>query len=373
MPLAGGKTAESDPKLIGMTTKQHVVKLSTPTDVIGAIPSIVGFHPTESLVIVCLKGERMRQDLTMRYDLPHPKDEPGIAVDIAERALAREPVAVFLACFTAEPDGDSGSLPRESLVRHTVVQLTRRGIGYLQMILVRDGRWWSYDPDDASPIAGTPVPVEPSGVSAEIEALSALSGRVIWDDRQQLEQSVKGPVARREIALDQCYQEAVQTYAAELQADGREGARAATLELADQLLRRFESGQNDIQDTEACRVLVGVTDVIARDAVVSWGIDDEGRLLLIALLTALAQRALDDDAAPICSMLGWVAFLDGNGALGNVAVERALRSDPAYSLAQLLDTALHSLIDPRHFRKAYSGVYDEYARPSRQVGDDEAA
>jgi hypothetical protein len=351
-----------------MTTTQHIVKLSTPADVIGAIPSIVGFHPTESLVIVCLQGERKRQDLTMRYDLPRPEDEQVIASDIAERALARDAVAAVLACFTDEPDDADGHLPGESLVWDTVAELTRRGIGYVQILLVRGGRWWSYDPDEASPVVGTPVPDESTGGAAEFEALKALSGRVVLADRQTLEQSVKGPVALREIALDQRYQEAVREYATELEACGREAARATTLDLADHLLWRFESGDADLDDAQACRVLAGFTDVIARDAVISWGIDNEGRLPLIALLTALAQRSLDDDAAPICSVLAAVAFLDGNGALGNVAVERALRSDPAYSLAQLVSMALQALIDPKHFRRAWSGVYDDYARPAREDG-----
>lgn len=356
-----------------MTTKTHIVKLKTPEDVVGSIPAVVGFHPRESMIVMCLRGERKRQDLTLRYDLPSPEHEPGIAVDVAARATARDACGVMIVCFTEEPD-DRSVLPRQALVDETIRELGRYNIGYLHLLLVRGGRWWSYDPDEPCPVDGTPLPDALTGPAAEVEALTALGGRVVRPDREHLERSVTGPVALREIALDQCYQEAVKTVAGELETHGYEATRAKTLELTDTLLGRFESGQADLDDAEACRVLVGFTDVLARDVVIGWGVVDEDRRALLALLTALAQRALDDDAAPICAMLAGVAYLDGDGALGNVAIERALRSDPGYSLARLLDTALQSPVDPHQFRMVYGDVMRDYPRPSRRrKADDDAA
>lgn len=349
-----------------MTTTTHVVKLTTPEDVICSLPAIVGFHPSESMVVMCMRGERKRQDLTLRYDLPPtPEDEPGLAVDVAARAVARDACGVMVVCFTEAPDS-KGELPRQALVDNTIRELGRYGIGYLHLLLVRAGRWWSYDRDDINPVDGTPLPDELTGPAAEVEALTALCGRVVRPDRQHLEQSVKGPVALREVDLDQRYREAVKMFADELEADGIDGARARTLELTDTLLQRFESGRTDLDDAEACRALVGFTDVLARDAVIGWGADDDDRRALLALLTALAQRALDDDAAPICAMLASVAYLDGDGALGNVAVERSLRSDPGYSLARLIETALQSPVDPRQFGKVYGEAMRDHARPSRR-------
>lgn len=350
-----------------MTTATHIVKLTTPEDVIGSIPAVVGFHPTESLVVMCLRGERKRQDLTMRYDLPSPEDEPSIAVDVAARAVAREACGVMIVCFTEEPDSGV-KLPRQALVDETIRELGRYGIGYLHLLLVRNGCWWSYDPDDMSPPGGIPLPGELTGPAAEVEALTALGGRVVRPDREHVERSVRGPVALREVALDQRYREAVEIFTGELESLGYEGARARTLDLADALLDRFDSGRAELDDAEACRLLVGFNDVLARDAVIGWGVDDEDRRALLGLLTALAQRALDDDAAPICAMLAGVAYLDGDGALGNVAVERALRSDPGYSLARLLDTALQSPVDPHKFRAIYRDAMQDFPRPSRREG-----
>lgn len=353
-----------------MTTTTHVVKLSTPEDVICSVPAIVGFHPRESMVVMCMRGERKRQDLTLRYDLPPaPEDEPGMAVDVAARAIARDASGVMIVCFTEMPDEHAG-LPCQALVDGTIRELGRYGIGYLHLLLVRDGHWWSYDRDDVNPVDGTPLPDELTGAAAEVEALTALSGRVIRPDREDLETCIKGPVALREVELDQRYREAVVTYAAELEAHGHAGARARTVALTDSLLERFEAGEADLEDAEACRTLVGFTDVLARDIVIGWGVDDDDRRPLLALLTALAQRALDDDAAPICAMIASVAYLDGDGALGNVALERGLRSDPGYSLARLMETALQSPVDPRQFGKIYGDVMRDHARPSRREQPD---
>ena len=43
---------------------------------------------------------------------------------------------------------------------------------------------------------------------------------------------------------------------------------------------------------------------------------------------------------PVASLLAYAAWLDGRGALANVALDRALAEDPAYSMALLLRDAL---------------------------------
>jgi hypothetical protein len=50
-------------------------------------------------------------------------------------------------------------------------------------------------------------------------------------------------------------------------------------------------------------------------------------------------------AAP-ASLLAFVAWQDGNGALANVALDRALADNPRYSMAQLLRQALDSGAPP---------------------------
>lgn len=46
----------------------------------------------------------------------------------------------------------------------------------------------------------------------------------------------------------------------------------------------------------------------------------------------------------------------GNGAVALIAVERALATDPAYSLAQLLVTALDAALPPAQVREVLRAV-----------------
>jgi hypothetical protein len=55
--------------------------------------------------------------------------------------------------------------------------------------------------------------------------------------------------------------------------------------------------------------------------------------------------------APPLFLFGWAAWRSGDGTLAGIAAERAVASDPNYSLADLLLAALSHGLDPRRFRK----------------------
>src|SRR5690606_5250212 len=125
------------------TQKPVVVKLSTPPNIVGAIPSFIGFHPEESLVVICLRGPRKRNGLIMRTDLPRKDDTRPYAGEIAKRAAADGADGVILVIYTAAADHD-GDLPRRDLVVALLEELDSRDIGYTELLLVRDGKWSSY-------------------------------------------------------------------------------------------------------------------------------------------------------------------------------------------------------------------------------------
>ena len=76
-----------------MTTipKPVVVRLGGPPDIVGAMPSFIGFHPSESLVVMCLHGPRKRNGLTMRFDLPEPRHRQSMVSEVATRVTRSGP------------------------------------------------------------------------------------------------------------------------------------------------------------------------------------------------------------------------------------------------------------------------------------------
>ncbi|WP_374754937.1 DUF4192 family protein, partial [Pseudonocardia sp. N23] len=51
-----------------MTTTQRPIRLASGDDVLAAIPTLVGFTPADSLVIITLAGRRV--GMVLRVDLP---------------------------------------------------------------------------------------------------------------------------------------------------------------------------------------------------------------------------------------------------------------------------------------------------------------
>ncbi len=76
-----GRSAPHTKGRPGMTR----VRLSSPADVLAAVPHLLGFHPARSLVVIGAGGSRGRIRLGFRYDLPDPPDAAA-ARQIAEHA-----------------------------------------------------------------------------------------------------------------------------------------------------------------------------------------------------------------------------------------------------------------------------------------------
>lgn len=357
-----------------MTTNDDptVIRLSSPPDIVTALPVLLGFHPAESLAIMCLRGPRRRNGLTMRIDLPDPKHYGAVAEDLAHRAERDGASTVVGTCYTEASDVD-GDLPRRDLIDALTGALKRRDIGWLEILLVRGGRWYSYVcTKECCPREGTPIKGAPSGEMLALEARAALEGHAVLESRQELEATVRGPAAVREAVLRDSYERIGEAFFGEVAARGADHALQGTLELAHAAYKRFLGGDQDLPDDDAVRILVGLEDKLARDALLTWGLDGHPEELIV-FLSALARCALDENAAPICAALACVAYQAGNGALTNIAVERALRSEPNYELARLIDMALQAQIEPAEIRAMAGRTRDRLREWGIGTTDAEAA
>ena len=71
------------------TSARPLVRLTSPGDIAAAVPHLCGYVPTESLVVLSLRGGRARVGLTMRFDLPVEEGDPELA-DLAAVRLAAD-------------------------------------------------------------------------------------------------------------------------------------------------------------------------------------------------------------------------------------------------------------------------------------------
>ncbi|MFC0860678.1 DUF4192 domain-containing protein [Sphaerimonospora cavernae] len=317
-----------------MTAMPKLV-LSTPADILAAVPYLIGFHPADSLVVTGFDGKALR--LSTRWDLP---PRPG-DLDRIIPLLRREQVTVALLV---------GYGPGH-LVTPAVDQVMRllagAGIGLAEALRADEGRYWSYACVDTAccPAEGTPYDPAFSRVAAE----AVMHGLVALPDRGSLRRSLEpsGGPAMREVAGRVATElrarlagTGVPTdgFAARFVADGLARVRAA--------IERYTSGGR-LDDDEAARLGFDLTVIRIRDE--AWALLDD-RDSHIALWRDLTRRLEPRYVAPSASLLAAAAWREGDCALASMAVDRALAADPGYSMAILLRQALAHLLPPAALR-----------------------
>jgi hypothetical protein len=354
-------------------SERTVVKVDSPADILGVLPYRLGFHPTESIVVICLRGARRRDVLVMRLDLRPPDDDEAVAEDLVDRALKAEPSAVVLVCYTEAGEGGGGSLVREGLIASIEDGLALRGIEVMDALLVRGGRWRSYLCQDLAccPESGSVLQPELTAAARSFAAETVGQGGVLLRDRDELVRSIR-PSGNSDTssAGARGTEMAAQFLVAAVERGGVAGLRAAVLDTFANLLARWREGDLSLPVDTAATILLGLRDKRLRDEVITSMLDADPEVLL-ALLVALAAAAADDVAAPICTVLAWVAHSQGNGALANVAIERALDSDPTYELARLIEGGLDAMVSPAQVRRVAAQVRDDLRAeaPPRIVAD----
>lgn len=322
----------------------EAVRLRAPVEVVQVIPELCGFVPQDSLVVVSVRGRRQRVGLTMRVDLP-PADDRGagraLAAQLAARLHADGARAALLSVWTGAGELD-GRLPQEQLVADVARALRRAGAPTLSQLLVADGRWWSYDcTDDCCPRQGTPLPDATVPAVRSVAAQRVLAGRAVLPSRAAVAASFT-PDADDLPALRAQLTAARGQWQGRLRAEGRVRSGQAAL-------RAWRRALDDAPPAapapeQAAGLLVALDDVLVRDEVLTWALQDGDRLL--PLLLALAAQAPPPADVAVCTLVAWTAHLRGDGALANVALDRALASDPACGLARLGRQALDAQVGP---------------------------
>jgi len=337
----------------------NAIKLTSPHELLAVIPFILGFYPKNSIVVSCLRNNRL--GLTQRLDLPRREDAHDIASALMPSLINENPDGVILIGFEGR-DGESLQA-LESLT----AALQSRATKIHDRLVVRDGRWRSLDCHNprCCPPDGSPVP-EPADVPGVI---SEFVGRGVAPhlDRESLARQVEaGPQAAAVANVIR---------SGEKVGDCPAVPRA---ELFAAWPRILDSDAPAITVEDAALAAMSLLDIEIRDGLVAWlcpgtlGLNEFSQDIQ-SLLSGLekgsgdtyidpastgAQNGLqdrliglcamlpDDLATPALSVLASFVWWRGDGALARVALARALRCDPDYRLAQLLQQMVDLAIRP---------------------------
>ncbi len=337
-----------DPHAPANRQANAAVKIGSPAEVLAAVPYLLGFHPTRSIVVIGARPPRDRVHVSFRYDLLDPP-EPGYPSEIAAHAaevLTHQHVTVAIVV-------GYGPGPLVTPIADEFrAQLAGAGIRLREMLRVENSRYWSYLCEDLGccPADGVPFDVSTNPVAAQM----TLAGNVTLPDRAALEQTVAplGGVAR--VSMRQATLRAENRAAARVAQVAGSGARRSEIlrPVVEEGIRAVSAAIGTYRDggrisshDEIAWLTVSLADLRVRDD--AWARMDPQHREPHRLLWAYVLRCAETRyvPAPAC-LLAFTAWQSGDGALANVAVARALEAQPGYTMALLLREAVGSGLPP---------------------------
>ena len=326
------------------------VRLRGPGELAAVLPMLCGFIPTESLIVVALHGPRSRIGLTMRIDLPNGEAPGWLVAEVLERLAVEGADGAFLVVCTEAPDA-AEQLPRAALVTALSEGCRRAGVRLADALLLRCARWRSYVCQNRSccPAEGVPLDLPNGGPVSLVAAEHALDGRAVLPSRSALRASLapaQGPCAD---TAAQALAAAGRARAAAVTAGGRAVTGQRDLLLWRRTMEQAEDCPHEADVETVAALVASLDDVLVRDEVLTWALEGDGSALL-SLLLRLARACGPPSDAAVCTVLAWVAHTRGNGAMANIALDRALATDPSYPMARLSRQALDGQLPPARMR-----------------------
>lgn len=292
----------------------------SPEDVLAMVPVVLGFTPADSLVMLTFGATSA---FHARVDLPdRPREVRQVVASLLEPAARHRVTRVLLVGYADDPDRV------ERITGAVRDAFERAGIEVLGRLAADGARWWHLPREEDEP--GTAYDVSAHPFAAE----AVWRGLVTHETRTDLAETM---------APDPCAVRQTEQALAGLAAHGATGAAEAAW--AAGLVRQCAAAGSTPPAGALARLLAGMSDVTVRDA--AWfTLDSTGAAGHLAFWTDVVRRCPQSHLAAPASVLGFAAWISGQGALAWCAVDRAREADPAYPLAGLLGEVLSSAMPP---------------------------
>lgn len=346
--------------------ERHAIRVTSPVKFLSLVPYLVGFHPGDSLVVIGMTEPKGTVRVTLRYPL-HQAGIQNLAAFSIKHAVN---ILTAQQCSRAVVVGygsEAQVVPfvdrlRDAAVEHDIV--------LSEILRAEDQRYWSYVCTDPSccPPEGTPYELKAApglacllaagipDILTSRESLAATVASVTGADATAMRRATR----RAEARIIQLLEQAPVSAADEPSGHAlvvREGIKAMTA-----TMQQYQGG-GDISRNEAAWLTVSLRDIQVRDD--AWSrLKVEHRKANLGLLLELTRLARRGYVAPSATLLAFVAWQSGNGALANVALDRALDDDGSYRMAQLIRQAVSLGLPPSLARVPLTPeqVAEEYAK-----------
>ena len=306
------------------------IMLRSPSAFVAAVPSLVGFQPTDSLVAVFLGGGHVI--VTMRIDIP--EDLAAVAEHVAAtgtKVTANEVILVL--CCPKEAD----DLPHGGAVDALIAACEESELFVRDVLLIDQGRFWSYMCSDSECCSaeGTPIPANDL-LEAERVGQGMLTSA---DSRDAL-------VARFALRSDLAPRDAAAEAGAQI-IEVPVHERAEQVWDAVRMLARHGAEETDADGILRTRVSIAVRDVRVRDYVLGRMAEADDPQPLLDALVRVALTAPEVDREPVAAMAAAALAALGEST---VAVEGLLALAGKQSLGQLVAACIRVPVPPSELR-----------------------
>lgn len=310
--------------------------LTSPHDLLAAIPFLIGYHPQDSLVLVALKDEAV--GMAMRVDMPVGVSAEGYDL-LASHFLRDGADGAFIVAYVGE-----GAVDPENVLINTSAALVRAGIDIKESLIVRDNRFRSLICSDPTccPPEGSAVP---DLGSSRIAAEHVIAGHPMpFENVDGLVQSIAAlPSSFESVWADEVQAFWVSSDSEEIQELQRDGATAII-----DLVGEYREGRGAEDRELAARVIGRLSDIQVRDFALGSHTDESADCYW-AMWRDLLRIAPRGFVAPIACLFAAMAYERGEGALAHKGLDRGLGDDDQYSLAHLLRRVFTAGWPPQSF------------------------
>lgn len=318
-----------------MTTPLHLSLLSDdPGELVAAIPGLLRFAPSDSIVLITYSGHRMLGlEAVLRMDLPAPEHVVDV-IDQLGMVVANHDATMVEVVVFGGGNADPPDLPHRDLVERLTESLDRAGTTVAHAIWTASGKpgtpWRCYvNPECAGGVRG------PTG-SPVVAAVNG-PGAVTFASREELAAQL-APEPPDRLA--------------------RRAALLATLPPVDAdrempvvraALDGIGCGGPDPDEATIARIAHALSHPDVREACLAMALTARAGPAE-RMWTVLTRTVPGPAVAVPAALLAVCAYLRGEGALAGVAADVALAADPDHSLARTVRDVMDHGIPPHRFR-----------------------
>jgi hypothetical protein len=322
------------------------VRIGSPTSLLAVIPGLLGFDPGHSFVVIGTEPGTALVRITLRYDVPDPR-RPRVAAALARHAVSVLAAQGVTSAVAAGYGTDAAVSPVAAALRE---RAAAAGIAMTELLRADNGRYWSYVCRDPAccPPEGTPFDVTDHPAARTLRA----AGSRVLADRDALAATLAATSGAQGAAMRRATRRCLAGVAKCATRLDRAGTHVAVPRLTATLgqvavlgaIERYRAA-GVVPAEHAAWLTVALRQVRVRDD--AWArMDPEHQGAHLRLWTDLTRLARPGFVAAPASLLAFVAWQAGDGALANVALDRALADNARYSMALLLREALDSGAPP---------------------------